>query len=121
MGTIIFCYVVVIANVEVAYQTHSHSVISIFLQVFSISTFFIMYSIQNQMAVIPTLYHTFTYMFRNPLVYFGMILIVVGQIILHVLYHLVKGSIVHLHASYLEKAAELNRSTPLRKVQSLTT
>ena len=53
VGMIIYCYVVIQVNFEIAYQTHTHCFISISLQALSILLFFLMYYIQSIIDKIP--------------------------------------------------------------------
>lgn len=90
VGMIIYSYVVVLVNVEIAYQTHSHSYVSAFFQLASVLLFYLMYYIQNHIEAIPVFFGTFFYMWQTPQYFFCLMLLVIGQILCHISYSFAK-------------------------------
>ncbi|CDW74651.1 p-type atpase [Stylonychia lemnae] len=82
LGQIIYCAIVFIVNVEIFYQTYSHSIFSIVFVYLSILSFFIFYKIQDSVKFIPDMKGTFFFIWRCPAFYFMFIFIFCFQIIL---------------------------------------
>lgn len=65
-GNIIYAYIVIMINVKIFYDTNTHTVVSICLQVLSILSFFFVYGLEQLFSYFPQLYLTWQYMVKIP-------------------------------------------------------
>lgn len=82
LGILVYCCVVIIANVEVMFQSNVHTVHSFIFQIISILLFFLMYYIENLINKIDEVFQTFTYIWSTP-VFFIVIFFVIGIVVIY--------------------------------------
>lgn len=73
MGQTVFCYVVLISNMEIGYQTHSHQYASVFFGVASVASFFIVSAILSRLEAVPNLIGSFWWFWKSPQFYLGVL------------------------------------------------
>ena len=93
LGTIVYCYVVIQVNFEVAYQSSSHTVMSLLIQSLSALLFFLFYYGQNLIDWIPVLNGTFFYIWLTPPFFLCLFALLATQLLCHVLYNGAKDTI----------------------------
>jgi hypothetical protein len=58
-GTLTYALVVIIVNVKVLFSTYTHTFLSSIINLGSISSFFVMFYLENTLSFIPQLYGAF--------------------------------------------------------------
>ena len=79
-GMMVYCCVVMLANMEVLFQSNNYNWVTFFLNFGSSATFFIVYAVESELSIIPTLWGTFFYFWVTPTFYLILIFLIITQI-----------------------------------------
>lgn len=115
IGMIIYCYVVILVNFEVGYQTHRHCWLSITLQLGSILLFFTMYYFQNLLEEIPVFVGTFWYIWSTPQFYFCLLVLILGQYLCHMILNFLRELFDSFISKKLGKCCSVKLALPRKK------
>ena len=58
------------ANFKILYSTHTHTPLSLIINILSIFSFFVIYGMESTLSFVPQLYGSFIYLVRIPMFHF---------------------------------------------------
>jgi hypothetical protein len=79
-GMMVYCAIVILANMEVLFQSNNYNWVTLFVNLGSSATFFLVYAVESNLDWIPNLYGTFFYFWETAQFYLLLIFLVITQI-----------------------------------------